>query len=75
MHAVLGEEPYHELARIAEERDQPVSVLIRDAVEAVCLRDRGTPRRREALTRMLSLNAPVGEWSEMEDEIVRGARE
>lgn len=71
--AVLSEEQYEELSRIAEERDQPLSVLIRDAVEAVYLEDRGTPRRREVLDRMLGLQAPVAEWEDMEEEIIRGA--
>ena len=70
--AVLSEEQYEELTRIAQERDQPLSVLIREAVEAAYLADRGTPQRRDALKRMISLDAPVADWEQMEDEIIRG---
>jgi hypothetical protein len=40
---VLSEDQSEEFSRIAEERDQPLSVPIRDAVEAVYPADRGTP--------------------------------
>lgn len=71
--AVLSEERFEELSRIAEERHRPLSVLIRDAVEAVYLEDRGTPRRREVLDRMLGLQEPVADWEGMEEGIIRGA--
>ena len=70
--AVLSDEHYEELSRIAEERDRPLSLLGRDAVEAVYLEDRGAPRCREVLDRMLGLQAPVADWEDMEEEIIRG---
>ena len=71
--AVLSEDQYEELSRIADEREQPLSVLIREAVEAVYLENRGNPQRRDALRRILSLEAPVSDCAEMEEEISRGA--
>lgn len=70
--AVLSEEQYEELTRIAEERGEPLSVLIRQAVEAAYLADRGTPQRRDTLKRLISLDAPVADWEQMEDEIIQG---
>lgn len=46
---------------------------MREAVQQVHLQQAEQARRQEALDRMLALNAPVGEWEEMEDEIIRAA--
>lgn len=73
--SVLSEEQYEELSRIAEQRDQPLSVLIREAVKEVYLEKRGTRRRLEAVERITSLDGPVGDWEQMEEEIIRGASE
>ena len=45
--AVLSEEQYEELARIAEGRGQPLSVLNREAVRAAYWTDRGGRRSVE----------------------------
>jgi predicted transcriptional regulator len=73
--SVLSEEQYEELSRIAEQRDQPLSVLIREAVKETYLEKRGTRRRLEAVERITSLDAPVSDWEQMEEEIIRGAGE
>jgi hypothetical protein len=72
---VLTEEEFAELTRLAEERHKPISVLIREAVATLYLEKTALDRRRSALKQLLSLNAPVAEWPEMEQEIVRGATE
>jgi predicted DNA-binding protein len=71
--AVLTEEQYQALSRLAEEMSKPLSVLIREAVEQVYLEQAEQERRRAALRRLLSLEAPVADWDQMEDEIIRGA--
>lgn len=73
--SVLSEEQYEELSRIAEQRDQPLSVLIREAVKEVYLERRDTRCRLEAVERIASLDGPVGDWEQMEEEIIRGASE
>ena len=70
----LPEEQAEALKRLALERGESVSALIRRAVEMVY----GTPdpeRRREALRRLFSLEAPVDEWPRIEEEIERAATE
>lgn len=71
--AVLTEEQYQALSRLAEEMAKPLSALIREAVEQVYLEQAEQERRRAALRRLLSLEAPVADWDQMEEEIIRGA--
>jgi predicted DNA-binding protein len=71
--AVLTEEQYQALSRLAEEMEKPLSVLIREAVEQVYLEQAEQERRRAALRRLLSLEAPVADWEQMEEEIIQGA--
>ena len=70
---MLTEEQYETLSRLAEEMEKPLSVLIREAVEQVYLEQAEQERRREALRRLLALEAPVADWDQMEEEIIRGA--
>lgn len=71
--AVLSEEQYETLSRIAQEQSKPVSALIREAVEQVYLEQADRERRRAALQCLLALEAPVDDWEKMEEEIIRGA--
>jgi predicted DNA-binding protein len=71
--AVLSEEQYETLSRLAKEQGKPVSTLIREAVEQVYLEQADRERRRAALQRLLALEAPVDDWEKMEEEIIRGA--
>jgi predicted DNA-binding protein len=70
---VLTAEQYENLSRLALEVEKPMSVLIREAIEAVYLKPVDLDRRRAALESLLSLDAPVGDWEDMEEEIVQGA--
>lgn len=70
---MLTEEQYQALSRLAEEMEKPLSVLIREAVEQVYLEQADQERRRAALRRLLALEAPVADWDQMEEEIIRGA--
>lgn len=72
---VLTEEQYEQLLEIAREQGKPVSVLIREAIVAEYLHEIARRRRREALRSLLSLEAPVADWPQMEAEILKGASE
>ncbi len=69
---VLTDQQYSTLSEIARELARPVSVLIREAIEKVYFEEAEQVRRRAALTRLLSLNAPVADWEQMEEEISTG---
>lgn len=70
---VLTEEQHRTLVRIAQERKKPVSLLIREAVDAVYLTPLEEQRREVALRKLLALEEPVSDWEDMEAEIIRGA--
>ncbi len=72
---VLTEEQYQDLSRLSSERHKPLSVLIREAIEEVCLEEASRERRETALRSLLALNAPVSDWPDMEEEIIKGATE
>jgi len=69
---VLTAEQYALLRQLSKEQKKPVSVLIREAVERVYFKQVALRRRRTAL-KSLSLNAPVADWEQMEEEIIKGA--
>jgi predicted DNA-binding protein len=59
------------LERLAERRGVSVGAVVREAIEAYTATD---PASREAaFDALVELEAPVGEWDEMKDEILRGA--
>jgi len=70
---VLSEDQYETLTRLSEESGKPVSVLIREAVERVYFEQVDLQRRRTALEKLLALEAPVADWDQMEEEIIKGA--
>lgn len=70
---VLTEEQYEILSQLALKQDKPLSVLIREAIEKIYFAEVDRQRRRAALANLLSLDAPVADWEEMEEEIIRGA--
>jgi len=72
---VLTVEQYKKLSDLAEKKDQPISVLVRDAVDEVYFQQIKQQQRREALKRLLALGAPVADWEQMESEIIQGANE
>lgn len=72
---VLSEEQYELLLQIAEEQDQPLSALIRQAIVEEYFKKTILKRRRAALKSLLSLEAPVADWQEMEQEIIKGTRD
>ena len=72
---VLSNAQYETLIRLAAERHTPVSVLVRDAVDAVYFERAQREQRLAALARLLALDAPVDDWPVMEEQIIRGATE
>ena len=69
----LTEEQYSELIEVARKLGKPLSFLVRDAIEQVYLERAMSARRQAALASLLSLNAPVADWEQMEEEIIRGS--
>jgi predicted DNA-binding protein len=69
---VLTDQQYSTLSDISRELARPLSVLIREAIEKVYFEEAERERRRTALSRILSLDAPVADWEQMEEEISRG---
>jgi hypothetical protein len=72
---VLSDEQFKLLTDLSQELDKPVSVLIREAVDKTYLADVERRQRQAALQTLLSLDAPVADWPQMEDEIIKGATE
>jgi len=70
---VLTADQYAALKRLAEEQKKPISLLIREAIEQVYFQKAALERRRAALKSLLSLEAPVADWEQMEEEIIEGA--
>ena len=70
--AVLTEEQYAELSQLSLALGRPISLLIREAIEKVYLKEAQDQSRQAALARLLSLDAPVADWEQMEEEIIHG---
>ena len=73
--AVMTEEQHALLLELSQKTGQPISALVREAVEKTYFEKKPLEERRAALDRLLALEAPVADWSEMEAEIERGAVE
>lgn len=73
--AVLSQEQYEALQEISRSLDKPVSVLIREAIEDTYLAEAERIQRRAILKKLLSLEAPVADWEQMESEIISGSSE
>lgn len=69
---VLTAQQHALLQQLSKEQKKPVSVLVREAVERVYFKQAILRRRRTALQSLLSLNAPVSDWEQMEEEIIKG---
>jgi predicted DNA-binding protein len=73
LQTVLTREQYETLLRLSEKTQKPLSVLVREAIEKVYIDSEEREQRRQALDELLSLEAPVADWEEMEAEIIAGA--
>jgi predicted DNA-binding antitoxin AbrB/MazE fold protein len=56
---------------------EKVEIVIRTPVDSVFQTPTAppVPERQEALDRLLAMRLPVGEWEQMEQEIIQGALE
>ena len=59
------------LERLAEERQISMGALIREAIDSYTVP--AGRSRRDAAELLYSLDAPVGDWEVMKEEIQRGA--
>ena len=71
--SVLTEKQHMALRKLSQELQKPVSVLIREAIEQVYFEPISQKQRQDALEQLLSLNAPVADWEQMEAEIIHTA--
>ncbi len=69
---LFPEDEYRRLKAAAQEQRRSIGSLVREAV-ARQIGDEGRQKRIEAARRLISLNAPVADWPQMEEEIMRGA--
>ncbi|MBS1250417.1 MAG: hypothetical protein MAG431_02011 [Chloroflexi bacterium] len=70
--AVLTEKQHKTLLNLSAKSQKAVSVLIREAIERVYFEPVSQQRRQVALEELLSLDAPVADWEQMEAEIIQG---
>ena len=70
----LREEQVRALKRLAKEQGESVSALVRKAVDKV-YGSAEKSRKKRALRKLFSLDAPVNEWPQIEKEIERDAVE
>lgn len=70
---VLTPAQYERLLAYGERVQKPLSVLIREAIEQTYFVEQDRQQRLSALETLLTLEAPIGDWEEMEAEIERGA--
>ncbi len=69
---LFPEDEYRRLKAAAQEQRRSIGSLVREAV-AKQMGDEARQKRIEAAQRLISLNAPVADWPQMEEEIMRGA--
>lgn len=70
---VLTKEQYEQLMELAEQEQKPLSVMIREAIEERYFVKIDQQKRQKALANLLTLDAPVADWPQMEAEIEKGA--
>lgn len=69
--ARLTTKEYEELVALAQAKDVTVAELVREVIVAY-LEDVAQERRLSTVERLVALDAPVADWTEMEAEIERG---
>ena len=72
---VLSREQFDLLTQLSEETQKPLSLLVREAIQQVYVEKNKRQRRRQALQKLLELEAPVADWAQMEKEIINGSIE
>ncbi len=69
--ARLTTKEYEELVALAQAKDVTVAELVREVIVAY-LEDVAQEQRLSTVERLVALDAPVADWTEMEAEIERG---
>lgn len=67
------EEHYQSLSQLSAGTSRLIGMLIREAVENTCFEQAGRAERVAAAQRLITMNAPVADWPQMEAEIIEGA--
>jgi predicted DNA-binding protein len=65
----LTERQHALLTAYAQEINKPISTLVREMIERTLLKELEQQRKREALDRLCSGDAPVSDWPEMERQM------
>ena len=69
---LLSPEQLARLKRLARREGRSVGAVIREAVDAYTVTT--AVGRRDAIERLMGLDAPVDDWAVMKEQIERGAR-
>jgi len=72
---MLSKEQIRALEKLSRKTGKPISVLLRKAIDRAYFPKFSLEARRAAFKRLISLQAPVSDWEEMEKEIATGALE
>lgn len=75
LQVIVSNDEYNLVAQLARRQNKTISALLRDAIRSTVVEEAVREERRQALRTLLSLDAPVADWLEMEKEMARGAAE
>ena len=68
---LLDDHQYRALSTLAETRGKTLSALLREAVVEQLLKEVRRTAKQKAFEQISAMTLPVGDWSEMEEEIER----
>jgi predicted DNA-binding ribbon-helix-helix protein len=71
---LFPEDQYRRLQKMAQERQCSLGQLVREAVAQAYLR-RPRKARQQAARRLVAMHVPVGDWPQLEQEIIQGAED
>jgi len=72
---MLSKKQFREITKLSRRTEQPISVLLREALNKTYFHTVSLEQRRMAAKRLASLQAPVSDWDQMEEEIEAGIRQ
>jgi len=68
---LLTDEQHRLLLKLAKTQRKPLSVLLREGVVEQVIKEARRAAKRQACDAIAAMALPVGEWADMEAEIVR----
>jgi hypothetical protein len=68
---LLTDEQHRLLLTLAKAQRKPLSVLLREGVVEQVIKETRRAAKRQACDEIAAMALPIGEWAEMEAEIVR----